>query len=178
MARPPNTARRRAEIVRALKTVMARHGWEGASIARIAREAGLAPGLLHYHFADKREILLALMDALDAQLPAAGGRIEPLVDACLALGPGADPEAAACWTAIFAESVRDPIVRRRLRRSLRRLTARIDRLLRAAGRPGRGAAAALTASIAGCFMVASAAPGLIPRGSAASQVKRMAGTLA
>ena len=56
MSRASNTDDRRAQIVDALIAVMAKHGYDGASIADIARKAGLAPGLVHYHFDSKLEI--------------------------------------------------------------------------------------------------------------------------
>jgi len=55
MARPSNTDERRGQIVAALQAVMARAGYAGATIAAIARQAELAPGLVHYHFKDKRD---------------------------------------------------------------------------------------------------------------------------
>ena len=64
MSRRPNTDKRRAEIVKALLAAMAEHGYEKATIQLIAQKAGMAPGLLHYHFASKREMLLELVKAL------------------------------------------------------------------------------------------------------------------
>ena len=80
MGRPSNTDERRREITTALRRVMARTGWDGATVADVAREAGIAPGGVHYHFASKLEILLALIDDLvrdhaavvDARVAAAG----------------------------------------------------------------------------------------------------------
>jgi len=37
----------------------ARHGYQGTSIARIAREAGVTKGALYYHFRDKEDLLFA-----------------------------------------------------------------------------------------------------------------------
>src|SRR3954470_3511156 len=81
MPRPSNTEERRAQITRALVKVMAKRGYDGASVADIARAARLTPGLVHYHFKSKRDILLAVLrdlvarhDAgLDARLAGAGG---------------------------------------------------------------------------------------------------------
>ena len=42
--------RRRTEIVRAAATVLGRKGSADTSMKEIAREAGVAPGLLHYYF--------------------------------------------------------------------------------------------------------------------------------
>ena len=51
----------------------------------IAREASLAPGLVHYHFTNKQEILVALVeqipgggDADGVGFPAHGGCLAPV----------------------------------------------------------------------------------------------------
>ena len=59
MGRPSNTEQRKQEIVTALLHVMANVGYEKASIQSIAKQAGLAPGLIHYHFKTKQDILVA-----------------------------------------------------------------------------------------------------------------------
>jgi len=60
--------RRRAEIVRAAATVLGRQGSADTSMKEIAREAGVAPGLLHYYFESKDELLLAVAGELDRQM--------------------------------------------------------------------------------------------------------------
>ena len=60
MARPSNTEHRRQEIVNGLMQTMADKGYEKASIQSIAKAAGLSPGLIHYHFKTKQEILVEL----------------------------------------------------------------------------------------------------------------------
>ena len=123
MARPSNTIERRTQIARALLTVMAREGYERASIADVARVAGVAPGLVHYHFENKLEILVAAAHELgqdyEARLdralaPAVGdpeAELSAFVDAHLRVGKGADPAALACWIDVSGESLREPRVR-------------------------------------------------------------------
>lgn len=41
--------------------MLAEHGFEAASIKEIARAAGVAPGLIHYYFKNKDELLLAVL---------------------------------------------------------------------------------------------------------------------
>lgn len=195
MARPSNTAARRAQIVDALIAVMASHGYDGASIALVARRAGLAPGLVHYHFASKREILLAAVQtiaarhaaALDAALAGAGDPVAELrafVDVHLGLGAHAAPAALACWVAATAEALRDRRVRGAVESVLAGLAAR------AAAIVGRGratgaftcvdvdaAAAALVALIHGYFTLAATARAVIPSGTAAGCAHRMAAGL-
>lgn len=178
--------------MRGLLQVMARHGWDGASVGRIARAARLTPGLVHYHFKDKREILLELIALLEqkaadrvtrkvgaATTPIA--RVEAFVDAHLAAGREAEPDAVACWVAISAEAVRDARVKAALESTLRRSAARMEELLvealEDAGRPKTGAkagAAAIVSAVLGAFTVSAAAPGLIPAGTAAASVRTFA----
>ena len=63
MPRKPNTELRRQQIVDGLLRTIAAQGYTGATIQAIASASGLAPGLVHYHFRDKREILVTLVEA-------------------------------------------------------------------------------------------------------------------
>lgn len=65
--RPPNTNARRAQISGGLIKVMAKRGYDGASVNEIAKAAELTPGLIHYHFKNKQEILLAALADLVAR---------------------------------------------------------------------------------------------------------------
>jgi TetR/AcrR family transcriptional repressor of bet genes len=186
MGRPSNTLERREQIVDGLLTVMSSHGYEGASIVAIGRAAGLTPGLVHYHFDTKAEVLLALVERLIAQVRAryqalGGDRLDAFIDAHLALGPGADPRAAAAWSIIGAEALRQPDVRRLYRHalasSLKELRRLVGERLRSEHRSTRNAgrvAAALISAIEGAFRIAAAAPGALPAGYAAPMVRRMA----
>lgn len=51
----------RDQIVEAAYQVLAEKGYEAASIKEIAREAGIASGLVHYYFKSKDELLLEVM---------------------------------------------------------------------------------------------------------------------
>ena len=68
MGRPSNTEERRQQIVAGLLRVMSERGYERASVAEIARAASLSPGLVHYHFKDKQEILLTAVEQLAARV--------------------------------------------------------------------------------------------------------------
>jgi AcrR family transcriptional regulator len=49
----------RARIISAAYRTLVRDGYEATSVKDIAMEAGIAPGLVHYHFASKDELLVA-----------------------------------------------------------------------------------------------------------------------
>jgi TetR/AcrR family transcriptional repressor of bet genes len=191
MPRPRNTDARRAQIVAALATVMAERGYEGASIQRIARAAGLTPGLVHYHFESKQQILLSLVAQLVAgarsriesrlaRAQSARGRVTAFVEALLAVGDDGDPAAVATWALVGAEAVRQGDVREAYRAWLDEARSELVELLREVyreeGRRTRNleaAAMGILCTVEGYYAVAAAAPGVIPPGSAASTTRRM-----
>lgn len=190
MARAKNRDERRSQITAALQRTMATHGYERSTIAMISEEAGLASGLVHYHFGSKAEILLALVESLAA---AAESRIErrllrasspideldAIVDAMLARDDEFDPDAVRCWTSIAAEAVKSAEVRVACAAYVERLTDRLARATVAAchadartGEGSRAIAGAIVAMIEGYFALAAAVPAVIPAGSAAQMAKR------
>jgi len=54
---------RRAEILEAAERIFVAHGYEGATIRRIAQEVGLSSTALYMHFPDKGAILREICDA-------------------------------------------------------------------------------------------------------------------
>ena len=74
MGRPSNSAERRAQIVAAMVQVVAAMGYERATVQEVARVAGLAPGLLHYHFKSKREALIVLVQGWVGGRPVASSQ--------------------------------------------------------------------------------------------------------
>ncbi len=69
---------RRAQLVRCATEVLAEVGYARASLVRIARRAGVSRGVITYHFADRDE----LIDAVVAEVYAAGFAVlRPKIDA-------------------------------------------------------------------------------------------------
>jgi AcrR family transcriptional regulator len=60
--RPSRGERSRREIVSVAIDCFARYGYQGTSIDRIARAAGVTKGALYYHFKDKEELLFGALD--------------------------------------------------------------------------------------------------------------------
>lgn len=192
MARPKNTAARRAEIAAGLIAVMATKGYDGATIADVARAAGLSPGVVHYHFGSKLEILLAALEtlverheaALEVHLAALeaapASQVAGLIDFHLGLGT-ADPAALGCWILLGGEALREPSVGAAYRKVLERLTARLEAMIETGRSKGAfrcedsaACAAALVAAMQGYFLLGVTARACIPRGSAAASTKQMA----
>ncbi|XXX73151.1 TetR family transcriptional regulator [Sorangium sp. So ce134] len=198
MPRPSNTAERRTQIARALLEVMAERGYEGASIGAVAAAAHIAPGLVHYHFESKREILLAAVELLardhegriERRLAAAAGdpesELRAFIDAHLRVGEGADPRALACWICVSGEALRDADVQKAFAGALAGAVGKLAAIVRRGARErvfscARGdvdaAAAAIVAAIQGYFVLAATARDLIPPGSAAGATWAMASGL-
>ncbi len=80
---------RREQILAAAYEIAAADGLERLTVRRVAAEAGLSHGLLHFHFRTKAALLLALLDWVLARtpeyaMPPAGAQTDPL-DRLLAL---------------------------------------------------------------------------------------------
>ena len=195
MGRPTNTDERRGQIADAMARVVARSGYERASVQEVARGAGLAPGLVHYHFGRKLDVLLAMQERIAeahrarvdrwlARAPTPQGKVRAFIDCHLARGAESDPDALACWIALTAEALREPEVRVGYDRAARELIERLQAVVRddLAARGGdtkraRAVATAVFAAIQGYYALHGASPGIIPRGSAAPAVHALAGAL-
>jgi len=116
---------RRAQIVQCAADVLAEAGYARASMAEIARRAGIAKSVISYHFADKNELMQEListavrafsefLEPLLAAETSAGGKIRSYLTGCAeymiryrnlhlavleiafnALGPGGQPLVAS-----------------------------------------------------------------------------------
>jgi len=108
---------RREQIVRATIRCLARDGYAGLTMKRVAAAAGLSQGILHYYFADKRAILAAaalrVTADLDRRVAAeargardAHGRLRALVRACLTVA-ARDRQFWTVFIEFWGESLHD-----------------------------------------------------------------------
>lgn len=191
MPRPSNTEHRRQEIVNGLMLAMADKGYEKASIQSIAKAAGLSPGLIHYHFKTKLEILVALTHQLSEQAEqrfaqlsedatTAQQKLEAYIDAALALGDGSNTQAVSAWVIIGAEAVRIEEVRDLYQQIISRHQMQLIELLKGAAKEKgskltqKQAAELATfalASIEGAYQLATTFPNA-PKGYAAHSLKQ------
>lgn len=170
---------------------MAEHGYDGATVQEIARQCDLAPGLVHYHFKSKLEILLSLIEQLEeirqqrylARRSEANPHqeLEAFVHSMLALGADADEEAARCWIVIGAEALRQPEVDAVYKqisathiKALEEIVARCLTAKRRSSRGKRAIALGIFAAIDGALRLLVSAPSLIQPGFAAPTVVAMA----
>ena len=191
MSRKSNTAERRQQILDAFLLVLADAGYQGATIMAIAKTAGLTPGLIHYHFKTKQEILLnvvaslvatsnARFQDLNANSQTAEESLFAYIDAKLAKGEGAQPTAVTAWVMIAAEAIRDAEVREvfqtAIRAELLLVTDLIKNCLRESKKrthAARTLAAGLLSFVEGAFQLASATSDVMPSGYAAGTAKKM-----
>jgi AcrR family transcriptional regulator len=133
--RPTVRVERRAAIVRATIRCLARDGYARLTMKRVAAEAGMTPGILHYYFRDKRAILgraaATVMADLDRRVALetrgvrdARGQLRAVLRACLKVAT----ESRDFWT-VFIELWGEALHDRELARLNRRTYARARRLL-------------------------------------------------
>jgi TetR/AcrR family transcriptional repressor of bet genes len=115
MVRAKSDKQRQALIEAAIR-VVAREGHPGATVGALAKEAGLAAGIVSFYFGGKDELLTASLDdlirhydsVLQRHLKAAGAkpqaRLAAMIDA--AFDPEAlDPTRVAAWFAFWADEM-------------------------------------------------------------------------
>src|SRR5215510_1860359 len=181
MARPSNTEERRRRIAASLMKVMAHRGYDGAAINDIAAAAGLTPGLVHYHFRNKQEILLVALRNIVAEHDATleerlgqekgdpVGEVSAFIDFHLSLGADANPEMLACWILISGEALRQPEVQTEYEGALSGTVKCLERIIRRGVSQGvfrckasDAAASAMVAVIQGYFVLGAAARSTVP----------------
>jgi transcriptional repressor BetI len=141
MGRPSLKTRRRDDLIRACIQTIHEDGLESASLARIAKRAGLTAGIVSHYFADKAELMEATMRHIghtlgqeqarrlrDAKTP--GERITAIMTANL----GAEqfrPDTSAVWLSFWARVNHSPRLARIQRINAARLTSNLRHPLRA-----------------------------------------------
>ena len=81
---PPSPAHRRGTLdlvlIDAAMDLFASYGYRGTSLARIARAAGVTKGALYWHFSDKEDFFLAVLDRVMSEWGEVFGTSEPAAD--------------------------------------------------------------------------------------------------
>jgi AcrR family transcriptional regulator len=172
----------RRRLVRAARELVPELGWHAVSTRRVAERAGVAPGLVHYHF-DSVPALLAEA-ALGALREAVGDlevlleridRRDALVDALLAeldRHTGRDP-ASLLATEAYLAATRDPALRRELAAVLEDFRHRVAAWLAGHGVPDAAATSAvLTAAVDGLLLQRAMTPD-VPAADLAPVLRRL-----
>lgn len=102
-AREAQGARTRERILDAARAVLAERGLDGFTTRVVAERAGVSHGMVHYHFRDKRDLVLALL------VHARRDWIEPLEE--LVDGPGSADARMRAVIAWMAEPQTNEVLR-------------------------------------------------------------------
>ncbi len=162
MGRPSLRNQRRAEVVKALARVLGTHGLGGATIAAVAAEAGLAPGLIHHYFSSKQDLYEALASGLLSgfrqRVDASPARdpLDAYVDGALTLDERSDVGAARAWVGVFAEALGDPALFAKVRRMMDAEIMHVER--RSGGSLTTNDASAVVACVVGSLVLGAFAP--------------------
>lgn len=155
----------RERLLAAAVVVGGRHGWGGITTRAVAAEAGVQPGVVHYHLGSvarlRREAVARALSELARESIDALSSIEDPAAALVALVPamvGAPGEQAAMVHEAYLAASRDPEVRALLADALTAVRSDLARWVDAvtAGRPGRhdpaAVATALAATLDGLYL--------------------------
>jgi AcrR family transcriptional regulator len=137
---------RRAQVLQGATACFCRHGFHSASMAEIAKSAGMSVGHIYHYFENKESIIAAIVENNQAEVLATMDMIEqihgPLAEALIeTVSVGVDKcieqGATTLMLEVLAEAARNPKVAAILQASDAVLRARMRDLLRKAAPPGR-----------------------------------------
>jgi TetR/AcrR family transcriptional repressor of bet genes len=161
MGRPSLREQRRKEVARAFARVLGAHGRGGTTIAAVAAEAGVAPGLVHHYFEDKEELYETVFTELLAEFrrrldEREGDALDRYVDAALALDDRSDVSGSRAWVGVFAEALANPGLFAKVRRMMDAEIAHLER--RSGGTLSSADASAVLAFVIGALVFGAFAP--------------------
>jgi AcrR family transcriptional regulator len=136
-------AERKAVVIQTACRVFAKSSYRGSTTAQIARETGVTEPVLYRHFASKRELYLACLDAVWAQTRAlwekALEREQDPANWLKAIGTAYLEERASArivlvdlWIQALTEAADDPEIRRALRQQVHEVHEFVADLIRSA----------------------------------------------
>lgn len=111
---------RRQQLIESTIAVLGRKGYAALTVADVAREAGLSPGIVIFHFNSKDELLAAVLGHLaaeyrahwEARVKAAGPHVADRLRALMLSdfdGSVFTPEKLAAWIAFWGETQGRPV---------------------------------------------------------------------
>jgi TetR/AcrR family transcriptional regulator, transcriptional repressor of bet genes len=106
---------RRQQLIAATVRIIARHGLSNTTLAKVAQDAGLSPGIVNFYFTTKDQLLVAVLKSLSDEFMGKleqalaesgvdpGENLQALIDAIL--DPTlSQPEKCAVWYAFWGEA--------------------------------------------------------------------------
>jgi AcrR family transcriptional regulator len=130
---------RTEQIIQATVRCLARDGFSQLTMKRLAAEAEVSQGILHYYFKDKRAILAAaaehVMNDLEERVaselggaPDARARLRAMIRACLSVATK-EREFWTVFMALWGETLHDPTLAAINRKTYRRARRSIARVI-------------------------------------------------
>ena len=124
----------RTRILEAAFTVLGRQGYESTSIKDIAAEAGVAQGLIHYHYKSKQLLVLAVLEYVCQKVEV--GPVEGEAGALAAFehtkAMFRDSRATnSLYIQLIGHSLHDPVIQEGVRRFVREDRAHVEEIARA-----------------------------------------------
>ncbi len=169
--KPETLALRREEILRAAENCFARQGFHQTTIQDVIKESGLSAGCIYGHFASKDELIQAISDSRhgrDSTLFAAGGDTDDPLQGLRAVARAflgdlqkeAGLRARRVGLQLWAEALRDDVIREQVASGIRQPITLIAEMLRRGQKRGvidravqpRGAARAIVAMFQGIVL--------------------------
>ncbi|MDF5759097.1 TetR/AcrR family transcriptional regulator [Spongiactinospora sp. TRM90649] len=161
----------RQRLFQAAVELIGEVGWSNVTTRLVAERAGVAPGVVHYHFGSVTELLVEASTAVAGEmldgiarevtaLPGIGEGVDRLLGE-MARYTGTDP-ASLLIAEMYLASARLPELRERLAGLLLDLRGRLAGWLREHGHPGDASAAAtvLVAAVDGLVLHRGIDPGM------------------
>lgn len=183
--------KRKSEITLCMLNLMATEGLMGASTVSISKSLNISQGLIHYHFKNKLEIILSVIDLLSSMLmsrydelsqgcPAPSDKLSAFIDARLAKGSGESKVAVAAWVVVAAEAVNNPAIKEKYSNAIQEQSKLLNDLLSEINMYKDNKArelkvATLIAFMEGSFSLSVTADKVMPNGYAANMAKDILG---
>lgn len=159
---PDQSLSTRDRILQAAFSVLSRQGYENTSIKDIATEAGVAQGLVHYHYKSKQQLVLAVLEFVCHKVEL--GAVEGEAGALEAYGQTKamfkdSRDSNSLYVQLIGVGLHDPLIGEGLRDFMRSERGRIEDIARqvlaernADAKPARGIAGVVWAAIVGIMV--------------------------
>ena len=175
---------RRAQLVEATIWSIHEFGLADTTVTKIARKAGVSPGIVHHYFADKDDLLFETMAVMLENLRTEAvrrlaaartprQRVFAVIDASFS-AEQFSPEVVTAWLALYASARKSPRLARILLLYHRRLRSN---LLSGLGSDGQDEAETIAALIDGLYLRAALNPQLHDMDSPRALARAFAGKL-
>lgn len=153
----------RERILQAAFSVLSRQGYENTSIKDIAEQAGVAQGLVHYHYKSKQQLVLAVLEfvctKVELGLEGEAGALQAFAQTKAMLKEKDSREANSLYVQLIGVGLYDPVIGDGVRTFVRRERTHVEDVARQIlgereldAAPARGIAGAVWAAILGIMV--------------------------